>query len=312
MLRSTPEGEHIPVLLEDVLSVLRPAPGEIAFDGTLGFAGHAAALLNQIGPSGKLIGCDFDPHNLDRARLRLSAVGHPFHLHHGNYAAIQTVLAGQHIEQVDMVLVDLGMSSMQVDDAERGFSYMRDGPLDMRMDPTRGQTAADLLLGMTTTDLAAALRDIGDEEHAERIAQAIIQYRQEKPLTRTLELARLIVEAVGEPMPTHGRRPRVHQSKWKSHPAARTFQTLRILVNRELANLDHLLRILPAVLKPEGRAAIISFHSGEDRRVKQAFKQGLALGHYSQIADAPIRPRFDEQHRNPRSRSAKLRWAVRA
>lgn len=204
-----------------------------------------------------------------------------------------------------MLLVDLGMSSMQVDEADRGFSYMRDGPLDMRMDPTRGQTAAELLAGISQRELADALREIGDEENADLIAKAIVQHRQTQSLTRTVELSQLIGQVIGQPVDRQqGRRLRARKNEWTIHPAARTFQTLRILVNRELTNLDHLLRILPSVLRPGGRAAIISFHSGEDRRVKHAFKQGLAQVLYQQIAEEPIRPGFDEQKQNPRSRSA--------
>jgi len=313
MYRSTPHGEHIPVLLADVLEVLNPQPGEVAFDGTLGFAGHAAELLDRVGPTGMLLGTDFDPINLEQARTRLTLVGHPFHLHHGNYAGVQTIVGQHGYEGVDLLLVDLGMSSMQLDEAERGFSYMRDGPLDMRMDPTRGQTAADLLAHLSEEELRTALAEIGDEPNAEWIARAIVEHRKAQPLLRTVELSQLIGKATGMPAErSEGHKLRKGKDKWETHPAARTFQVLRILVNRELANLDHLLRVLPGVLRSGGRAGIISFHSGEDRRVKHAFKQGAATGVYQQIAEDPIRPLFDEQRDNPRSRSAKLRWAVRA
>lgn len=312
MYRSTPHGEHVPVLLGEVLGALNPQPGEVAFDGTIGFAGHAAELLECVSPTGLLLGTDFDPFNLEHARSRLVQVGNPFHLHHGNYAGIQTILGEHGLEGVDVLLVDLGMSSMQVDEAQRGFSYMRDGPLDMRMDPTRGKTAADLLAQLSETDLVTALTEIGDEPNADMIARAIVRQRHIEPITTTLQLSRLLGDAMGLPVVREqGRRLRKNRNQWETHPAARTFQVLRILVNRELANLDHLLRILPSVLRPGGRAAIISFHSGEDRRVKHAFKQGLASGVYQQISEEPIRPGFDEQKNNPRSRSAKLRWAVR-
>lgn len=313
MYRSTPHGEHVPVLLAEVMEALHPQHGDIVFDGTLGFAGHASELLEGVGPTGLLLGTDFDPINLVQAQQRLEVTGLPFHLHQGNFAGVQTVLGTHGIDAVDALLVDLGMSSMQVDDAERGFSYMRDGPLDMRMDPTRGQTAASLLAQMSQEELSEALTEIGDEPNAEFIAKAIVEQRKIAALTRTVELSKLIGNTLQQPVEREeGRRLRTRKNEWTIHPAARTFQTLRILVNRELANLDHLLRILPSILKPGGRAAIISFHSGEDRRVKQAFKQGIALGHYQQIAEEPIRPGFDEQKNNPRSRSAKLRWAVRA
>ncbi len=310
MYRSTPHGEHVPVLLGEVMLCLAPQPGEVAFDGTLGFAGHASELLDAVGPTGMLLGTDFDPINLEQARARLQQLGHPFHLHHGNYAGVQTIIAEHGLDGVDVLLVDLGMSSMQVDEASRGFSYMRDGPLDMRMDPTRGKTAADLLASMTEADLVEALVEIGDEENAELISKAIVQARQISPIERTVQLSEIISAAVGVNL--QQRKLKKGKNQWETHPAARTFQVLRILVNRELANLEHLLRVLPSVLRPGGRAAIISFHSGEDRRVKQAFKQGLAMGVYEAIADDPIRPGFDEQKNNPRSRSAKLRWAKRA
>jgi len=314
--RSTPAGQHVPVLLDDVLAVLLPQPGQVIFDGTVGWGGHAAALLQRVGSTGRLIGTDFDPVNLEKARTQLMELGCPFQLHHGNYAGIQQILGQEGVAGVDMLLVDLGMSSMQVDDAERGFSYMRDGPLDMRMDPTRGQTAADLLAHISEKELTHALTEIGDEPHARAIAKAIVQNRQEEPILRTLQLSRMIGEAVGQQHGWHGQltahATKQKKEKWKTHPAARTFQVLRILVNRELANLEHLLRVLPSVLNPGGRAAIISFHSGEDRRVKQAFKQAQAQGIYAEIAGEPIRARFAEQRRNPRSRSAKLRWARKA
>jgi 16S rRNA (cytosine1402-N4)-methyltransferase len=309
MYRSTPHGEHVPVLLGEVMLSLAPQPGEVAFDGTLGFAGHASELLDAVGPTGLLLGTDFDPINLEQARARLEPLGLPFHLHHGNFAGVQTIVAEHGLDGVDVLLVDLGMSSMQVDESSRGFSYMRDGPLDMRMDPTRGKTAAELLANISQADLAEALVEIGDEENAELISKAIIEARQTALIDRTVQLSEIISSAIGVNL--QSRKLKKGKNEWATHPAARTFQVLRILVNRELANLDHLLRVLPQVLRPGGRAGIISFHSGEDRRVKQAFKQGLAMGIYERIADEPIRPGFDEQKNNPRSRSAKLRWAKR-
>jgi 16S rRNA (cytosine1402-N4)-methyltransferase len=305
--RSTPQGEHRPVLLDEVLSVLRPQPGEIFVDCTLGWAGHAVELLRRVTPGGRLIAFDLDADNLPRARVRLDEVGGDFTLHHGNFAGVALALAAQGIEQIDGLLADLGMSSMQVDDAVRGFSYARDGPLDMRMDRTRGRSAAELLATISEVELARALRDYGDEPEAERVAAVIVAARQERPLQRTSELARLLVEAQGQGT------WRLHpeKGKWNLHPAARTFQALRILVNRELANLEHLLRLLPLLLRPGGRAAIISFHSGEDRLVKAAFREGQRSGIYGEISPEPIRATFAERTANPRSRSAKLRWARR-
>jgi 16S rRNA (cytosine1402-N4)-methyltransferase len=303
--RSTAAGQHRPVLLGEVLAALAPQPGEVVVDCTTGWAGHASELLRRLGPAGRLIALDTDADNLQRARTRLEEVGHPFELHHLNFAGVANVLGG---ERVDCLLADLGMSSMQVDDVERGFSYARDGPLDMRMDRSRGRTAAELLRTISIDELANALRDLGDEPDAARLAPAIVEAAKEGRLTRTTELARLVQETLKGPKQW---RLRTGANKWNTHPAARTFQALRILVNRELANLEQLLRVLPDVLKPGGRAAIISFHSGEDRLVKSAFRDGVRAGVYEEVSDEPIRATFAEKQDNPRSRSAKLRWARR-
>lgn len=305
--RSTPAGEHRAVLLQEVLDVLNPQPGMTVVDCTVGWAGHSVELLRRIGPTGLLIGFDMDSENLPKARERLAPVGNPFHLHHSNFAALYERLAEHGIEQVDAVLADLGMSSMQVDDPSRGFSYSRDGALDMRMDRTRGRTAAQLLATITRDALAHHLKEIGDEPCPAVIAEAIDVARSKAPITTTRQLADIIQQATGNQNwqlhPTRG--------KWNLHPAARTFQTLRILVNRELGNLEHLLRMLPTLLKPQGVAAIISFHSGEDRLVKSQFRIDLEIGRYGEISPEPVRATFDERGQNPRSRSAKLRWAKR-
>ncbi len=307
--RSTPAGEHRAVLLDEVLRVLAPQPGEIAVDGTTGWGGHAVELLRRVGPTGRLLGLDLDADNLPRARERLEALGLPFALQHGNFAGLPQALAAKGLTAVDVVLADLGMSSMQLDDAERGFSYRRDGPLDMRMDRTRGRSAAQLLATLPQAELAAALRELGDEPDAERIAAAVVVARGRRPLERTGELAELILEATQAGRPW---RLRPAADKWQTHPAARTFQALRILVNREVGNLQALLRTLPACLRPGGRVAIISFHSGEDRLVKAAFREGVRASVYAAAADEPVRPTFAERSANPRARSAKLRRARKA
>ncbi len=251
--RSTPRGEHRPVLLDEVLAVLAPAEGSVVVDCTTGLAGHSAELLRRVGPTGRLIGLDLDPENLPRARERLDAVGFPYRLHHSNFAALPTVLATEGVEAADAVLADLGMSSMQVDDADRGFSYSRDGPLDMRMDRTRGRPAADILATISQEELARALREWGDEPEADRVADLLVKAGREGTLKRTVDVARVLLEAAGK----KGWRLHPAPGKWNLHPAARTFQALRILVNRELANLEHLLRVLPGVAASRrGRAAI--------------------------------------------------------
>lgn len=308
--RSTPAGEHVPVLLNEVLTALAPTPGSVVVDCTLGFAGHSAELLRRITPGGRLLSLDLDPDNLPRAQPRLEAIPDgAFSLHHANFAGIAGILGEQGIDAVDCLLADLGMSSMQVDDPERGFSYSRDGPLDMRMDRSRGRPASQVLATIGVEDLARALRELGDEPEAERVAALLVAARQEQPLERTSDVARVLLEASGQGA---GYKLRPAPGKWNLHPAARTFQALRILVNRELANLEQLLRILPTLLRPGGRAAIISFHSGEDRQVKASFRAGLQMGLYEAISPEPVRASYSERGSNPRSRSAKLRWARRA
>jgi 16S rRNA (cytosine1402-N4)-methyltransferase len=304
--RSTAPGQHRPVLLDEVLRILDPKAGEVVVDCTLGFAGHAVELLRRVGPAGLLIGLDVDSENLPQARQRLEAVGHPHHLHHGNFAGLDGILGKHGLTSADMVLADLGMSSMQVDDLDRGFSYARDGMLDMRMDRTRGRSAADLLATITVDDLTRALVDLGDEPAAPAIAKAIVKARELTPITRTAQLARMIQETVGQP----DWRLHPQKGRWTTHPAARTFQALRLLVNRELGNLGSLLRLLPQLLNPGGRVAIISFHSGEDRLVKSAFRDDEHGGAYEKASQKPCRPSFTERQANPRSRSAKLRWAT--
>src|SRR4051812_45886427 len=299
---------HVSVLLGPVLDVLAPRPGQVFVDCTLGLGGHSAELLRRVGPDGLVIGIDFDPTNIEIARDRLTAVsadvGGRFGLFHNNFAALPTVLAQAGVPQVDGLVADLGVASPQIDDPDRGFSYRRPGPLDMRMDPTRGKPASELINRMTERELASALLELGDETDAREIARRIVERRADHRITTTEELMAIVCEARDFTLQ--------RAAGAKLHPAARTFQALRILVNRELANLDRLLAVLPDCLKPGGVAAIISFHSGEDRRVKQAFRDGLRAGVYEEISPDPLVADEQEQVQNPRSRSAKLRWARRA
>ncbi len=306
--RSTPEGEHRPVLLAEIQRLFHLQPGSVAVDCTVGWGGHAVELLKAVGPDGKLVGLDLDDENLAKARERLDAVGHPYSLHHVNFAGVGQALNAAGVSHADALLADLGFSSMQVDDPTRGFSYRREGPLDMRLDRTRGKTAAQILATIAEDDLAKSLRELADEPRAMAIARAVVAARQEAPFTTTTQLSQLLMDVAGI------KDWRLHPKRgvWDIHPATRTFQALRILVNRELANLEQLLRVLPYVLKPGGVAAIISFHSGEDRIVKAALRDGHRQGVYVEIADEPVRATFAERTGNPRSRSAKLRWARRA
>ena len=289
---------HVPVLLSEVLEILDPKPGQLVVDCTVGLGGHSLELLKRVSPGGTLVGLDLDPRNLDIARPRLEEAGGSFELHHANFAGLLKVLAGR---KADALLADLGVSSPHLDDPARGFSLRRPGPLDMRLDPTRGPTAADLVNRMGERELADAIYELGDEGDSRRIARLIVERRRRGRIETTDALVDVICEA---------RRFTRHRAAGaKLHPATRTFQALRILVNRELENLDALMTVIPAALKPGGRAAVISFHSGEDRRVKRAFRDGKAAGIYEDVGKL-VRPTEDEARSNPRARSSKLRWAV--
>jgi len=342
----TPAGTHVPVLMREVPSWLRPAPGEIVADCTVGYGGHAMEFLRRIGPTGRLIGFDVDGQELERTRKRLTAFVEnlcggtdfgepsragapprdrggptgparleqagdipphlPFSLYRRNFAGIADVLAEEGVDGYDIIFADLGVSSMQVDDPSRGFSYKhKDAPLDMRMDDRLQRTAADVLASVGEEELSAALWELSDEPDRWKIAQWIVRQRQVAPIARTDQLVRLIFHAKG-----------TTEKLWRKlaeykdlHPAARTFQALRIMVNDELGALKQLLRIAPAILRPGGRIGIISFHSGEDRLVKNSFRDGLRAGVYSAISEHVIRPSAREVHTNPRSSSAKFRWA---
>jgi 16S rRNA (cytosine1402-N4)-methyltransferase len=302
------ERGHIPVLLQQVLDALNPRPGQTIVDCTLGLGGHSAVLLSRISPGGTLIGIDLDPANLAQANAILEPVAASLrvtlHVVQNNFAALPTVLAEVGVEKAHSILADVGVASTQIDDAARGFSYRQPGPLDMRMDPTRGQPASTLLNRLSEKELTQALLELGDETDAPQIARLIIERRQHHPITTTQDLTQIVCEARDFTLK--------RAAGAKLHPAARTFQALRILVNRELANLGRLLAVLPDSLHPGGTAAVITFHSGEDRPVKQSFRDLHRAGVYSEISEGPLTATEEEQRTNPRSRSAKLRWARRA
>jgi 16S rRNA (cytosine1402-N4)-methyltransferase len=308
----TPAGTHVPVMVTEIVAALRPEPGHSVADVTLGYGGHALTFLEHTAPSGPLIGLDLDGEQLDKTGRRLARLVDParLHLHHSHFAGLPKVLAAEGIEAVDVIFADLGVSSMQVDNPARGFSYKRAGLLDMRMDLRRPQTAADLLRTLTAEQLAAALCELADEPDAERIAHEIVRGRAERAVTRTDELVDAVLRAKG--LSRKSWRSQVPADASDLHPAARTFQALRILVNDELHGLEQLLRIAPYCMKPGGRLGILTFHSGEDRRVKHAFRDGLRDGIYSRIAEEPERPSSAERRANPRSAPAKFRWGVRA
>ena len=296
----TPAGTHRPIMVAEILEALAPGPGDLAVDCTLGYGGHAQAILPQLLPGGKLLGLDQDPVELPKTEARLRALGfgpEVFTAHRSNFAGLPQVLAAQNLSGVDILLADLGVSSMQIDDPTRGFSVKHDGPLDMRMNPQRSQPASALLQKIKPAALSEMFTDYSDEPQAALLASALAG----KMFATTLQLAAAVRAALPRP------------GKDESDlTVRRVFQALRIAVNDEFSALDTLLRQLPAGLKPGGRAAILTFHSGEDRRVKKAFAAGQRDGFYSETSMEVIRPTPAEIHSNPRSAPAKLRWARRA
>lgn len=296
----TPAGTHRPIMVQEILDVLAPRPGEIVVDCTLGYGGHAQEVLSRVQPGGRLLGLDADPIELPKTEARLRALGFGpdvFTAHRTNFAGLPKILADANLPGVDIILADLGVSSMQLDDPARGFSTKFAGPLDMRMNPQRGQPASELLARLAPDDLSRLLVDLSDEPNATRIASALAG----QPLSTTADLVAILRKTL----------PRMEKNELDL-TVRRVFQALRIAVNDELSALDSLLRSLPAVLNPSGRVAILTFHSGEDRRVKKAFASGLRDGAYSEISHDVIRPSLAERHANPRSASAKLRWARRS
>jgi 16S rRNA (cytosine1402-N4)-methyltransferase len=296
----TAAGTHRPVMLKETLEILSPKPGEIVVDCTLGFGGHAQEILARVMPGGLLIGLDADPIELPKTRERFRAAGFgdaAFKAIRSSFAGLPKVLASLNIEAVDAVFADLGVSSMQLDNPERGFSFKFEGPLDMRMNPQRGRSASELIQKTSAAALAELLAENADEPHARMVAPALARHR--------FETTTAFGKAIRDALPPL---PREEQE----NSIRRVFQALRIAVNDEFAALDGLLRSLPGVLKAGGRAVILSFHSGEDRRVKKAFEAGLTAGFYRDIAHELVRPTAAERHANPRSAPAKLRWAIRA
>ena len=297
-------GPHIPIMLAEVLERLRPSPGDVAVDCTLGGGGHALAILERLQPGGRLIGIDIDPFELPRAESRIRAAGFgpdTCQVRQASFADLAGVLALEQVAEADVVLADLGVSSMQHDDPQRGFSYKVAGPLDMRMDPTRGEPASALLDRLDEAALAATLSDNADEPHAALIARVL----KEKAPATTNALERAVRTSL------NAAHPDMSKAMVKMS-VRRTFQALRIAVNGELAALDALLRSLPQALGPGGRVAILTFHSGEDRRVKKAFQAGQRDGIYSAIARQVVRSGRAETFANRRAAASKLRWAVRA
>ncbi len=302
MTYEVPSPQHIPVLLEQVLEYLNPQPGQIIVDCTCGLAGHACALAERLRGQGRLICVDLDDAYFEVVRQKLAGLPIQADLLQGNFRDLDKILAGLRIQKVDAIMADLGLSSAQLDDPRRGFTFQVDAPLDMRMDASLRATAADLVNSLPEKELADLLHDLGDERFSRKIARAIYQARHQGRITTTMQLARLIARTLHVD-PEH--RP------GRIHPATRTFLALRIAVNRELENLEQLLAHAPSLLNVGGRIGVISFHSGEDRLIKRSLQQGKQQGYYEILTAKPITPTEEQIRQNPRCRSAKLRAARR-
>lgn len=287
-------ARHVSVLPRELVALLAPQPGEIWVDATTGAGGHTRMLAEQVGPTGHVFGLDQDPTMLELAKL--SMAGLPVTLWHANFEQVAAALAHAGIAQVDGLLADLGFCSDQMDDGERGLSFQQDGPLDMRLDPTQGESASDLLARLSEFELARVIYEYGEERFSRRIAKKIVETRRTTPLRTTHQLANLVRSCVPREKGRH------------LDPATRTFQGLRIAVNDELGALERLLAQLPRVLRPGGRVGIISFHSLEDRRVKHTFQDRTT---WDVLTKKPVQAGDEEVQANPRSRSAKLRVARR-
>jgi 16S rRNA (cytosine1402-N4)-methyltransferase len=299
LARSQTPGEHLPVLLDEVVSWLRPKAGGRYVDGTVGSGGHAAAILSAADPDGCLLGLDADPSAIDVARAHLAQFGDRATLVNASFRQLASVVAETGFGPIDGIVMDLGISSRQLDVGGRGFSFRHDEPLDMRFDPTRGESAADLLNHADESDIADILYQFGEEHRSRRIARAIVRQREQAPIASTQDLVHAVEYALG---PKRGR----------THPATKSFQALRIAVNDELVALEETLPTAASLLAPGGRLAVIAFHSLEDRRVKQFFRAGGADdAPLAELTRKPIAPSAEESARNPRARSAKLRIAER-
>ena len=302
----TPAGMHIPIMVEEILSFLDIQPGQVGLDATLGYGGHTRRMLERLQGQGHLYATDVDPIESEKTRARLEALGFGpeiLTIRRMNFAQLDQVAPGQ---QFDFVLADLGVSSMQIDNPDRGFTFKQDGPLDLRLDPTAGTPAAQRLRELDREELAAMLVENADEPYAGEIAKAIRNvFKKGGSIDTTRQLAGVVEQALSF-IPPRERKETVKKS------CQRTFQALRIDVNSEFEVLYAFLEKLPGVLKPGGKAAILTFHSGEDRLVKQSFRQLQREGIYSSAAKDVIRPSAEECFRNPRARSTKMRWAIRA
>lgn len=304
---STPAGMHISIMVPEILEFLQIKPGQQGLDATLGYGGHTRKMLECLQGQGHMYGLDVDPIESEKTKKRLAEAGFGediLTVKLMNFADIDKLL--EETDGFDFILADLGVSSMQIDNPERGFSYKVDGPLDLRLNPEKGISAAKRLQKISKDELIGMLEENADEPYAEEIAEAVVnEIRKGKKIDTTRKLAELIEKALVY-VPKAERKDAVKKS------CARTFQALRIDVNNEFEVLDSFLEKLPSVLKPGGRVAILTFHSGEDRLVKKSFKWHKQLGDYSEIARDVVRPSKEECIRNSRAHSTKMRWAIKA
>lgn len=303
----TPAGMHISICVQEILDFLQIQPGQIGLDATLGYGGHSSKMLEQLHNQGHLYALDVDPIEMKKTKERLEGMGYGseiLSIRHLNFADVEQLLA--ETEGFDFALADLGGSSMQIDNPERGFTYKFEGPLDLRLNPEKGISAAQRLLDISQPELEGMLIENSDEPYAKEISTVILsEIRKGNVITTTTQLQKAVEKALVK-VPADKRKEAVKKS------CARTFQALRIDVNNEFEVLETFLEKLPTVMKKGGRIAILTFHSGEDRLVKKSFQRFYREGIYSEIAKDVIRPSAEECNRNSRARSTKMRWAVRA
>lgn len=304
---STPAGMHISIMVKEILDFLEIQPGQVGFDATLGYGGHSMEMMKCLEGKGHLHSLDVDPIEIVKTKERLASKGFGediFTAHQMNFADIDVL--GNEFGPFQFGMADLGVSSMQIDNPERGFTYKFEGPLDLRLNPEKGISAAERLANITKEELVGMLMENSDEPYAEEIAREVIRRNRRKmPIETTTQFKDVIEEALRF-VPEEERKEAVKKS------CARCFQALRIDVNSEFEVLYSFMEKLPGILAPGGRVAILTFHSGEDRLVKKFLKDGLKSGLYSEVSEDVIRPSAEECNRNPRARSTKMRWAIRA
>lgn len=304
---STPAGMHIPIMVDEILSVLDIKPGQRGLDATLGYGGHTSAILEKLAGTGHLFSLDIDPIEIEKTRARLLAKGYGddvLTIIRTNFKNIDEV--AENNGRFSFLMADLGVSSMQIDNPERGFSYKNEGPLDLRLDPTKGEPGAQRLKSLTPDELKGMLVENSDEPYAAEITKEVFNtFRKKEPIETTLDFYRVIERALTF-------LPQKEQKEAVKKSSQRCFQALRIDVNSEFEVLEEFLQKLPQVMEPGGKIAILTFHSGEDRLVKQYFKMHFKEGLYSEISKDVIRPSAAECARNSRAKSTKLRFAVRA